>query len=153
MSLRTRLSDALKESMKAREAARTSTLRLIGAAIRDRDIAARGDGRGEEGIDESEILALLGKMVKQRQDSAKVYEEGGRSELAEKELAEVKVIEEYLPRQLSAEEVAAAIEAAVTEAGASSIRDMGKVMGLMKAKYTGQVDFGAVGAQIKARLA
>lgn len=153
MSLRTRLSEALKESMKAREAARTSTLRLIGAAIRDRDIAARGDGRGEDGIDDSEILALLGKMVKQRQDSAKVYEEGGRSELAEKELAEVKVIEEYLPRQLSAEEVAAAIEAAVTEAGASSIRDMGKVMGLMKAKYTGQVDFGAVGAQIKARLA
>ena len=98
-------------------------------------------------------LAVLGKMVKQRQESARIYEEGGRLELAEKELAEIKVIEEFLPRQLSAEEVEAALSAAIAEAGASSIRDMGKVMAVLKGKYTGQMDFGAVGAAIKARLA
>lgn len=152
MTLRDRLSLALKEAMKAREAARTSTLRLIGAAIRDRDIAARGEGRGEDGIDEAEILALLGKMVKQRQDSARIYEEGGRLELAEKERAEVTVIEEYLPRQLSETEVLAAIDAVVAETGAGSIRDMGKVMAGLKAKYTGQMDFAAAGALVKTRL-
>lgn len=152
MTLRDRLSLALKEAMKARDAARTSTLRLIGAAIRDRDIAARGEGRGEDGIDEAEILALLGKMVKQRQDSARIYEEGGRLELAEKERAEVTVIEEYLPRQLSETEVLAAIDAVVAETGAGSIRDMGNVMAGLKAKYTGQMDFAAAGALVKTRL-
>lgn len=151
MSLRDTLQTALKEAMKAKQAERLSTLRLINAAIKDRDIANRTDG-GDGMITEGDILAVLGRMVKQRQESARVYEEGGRLELAEKELAEVKVIEEYLPRQLDASEVEAAIAAAVTEAGATSIRDMGKVMAVLKGKYTGQMDFGAVGPMVKGKL-
>ncbi|MCB5410584.1 GatB/YqeY domain-containing protein [Pseudogemmobacter faecipullorum] len=153
MSLRERLSGALKESMKAREATRTSTLRLINAAIRDRDIAARGEGKGDEGVSEAEILALLGKLVKQRQESARIYEEAGRLELAERERAEVEVIETFLPRQLSEAEVSAAIEAEIAALGASSIRDMGRVMAALKAQYTGQMDFAAAGAVLKARFA
>lgn len=151
MSLRDQLQTALKEAMKAKEADRLSTLRLVNAAIKDRDIASRGDG-GPEEIAEGDILSVLGRMVKQRQESARAYEEGGRLELAEKELAEIRVIEEFLPRQLDAAEVEAAIAAAIAEAGATSIRDMGKVMGALKAKYTGQMDFGAVGPRIKDRL-
>ncbi len=151
MSLRDQLQTALKEAMKAKQADRLSTLRLINAAIKDRDIANRGEG-GEGEISEAEILAALGRMVKQRQESARAYEEGGQLELAEKETAEIKVIEEFLPRQLEAAEVEAAIAAAVAEVGAPSIRDMGKVMAVLKAKYTGQMDFGAVGPRIKDRL-
>ncbi|PJF10686.1 GatB/YqeY domain-containing protein [Pseudorhodobacter sp. MZDSW-24AT] len=151
MSLRERLQISLKEAMKAKEADRLSTLRLINAAIKDREIAARGESSDAE-VGEGDILAILGKMVKQRQESARAYEEGGRLELAEKELAEVRVIEEFLPRQLSAAEVEAAVAAAVAELGADSIRDMGKVMALLKGKYTGQMDFGAVGPMVKARL-
>ncbi|WP_430464971.1 GatB/YqeY domain-containing protein [Tabrizicola sp.] len=151
MPLRDQLQTALKDAMKAKEAERLSTLRLINAAIKDRDIANRGEG-GEGEISEAEILSVLGRMVKQRQESARAYEEGGRLELAEKETAEIKVIEEFLPRQLDAGEVEAAIAAAVAEVGATSIRDMGKVMGVLKAKYTGQMDFGAVGPRIKDRL-
>jgi uncharacterized protein YqeY len=151
MSLRDQLQTALKEAMKAKQADRLSTLRLINAAIKERDIANRGEG-GEGEISEAEILAALGRMVKQRQESARAYEEGGRLELAEKETAEIKVIEEFLPRQLEAAEVEAAIAAAVAEVGATSIRDMGKVMAVLKAKYTGQMDFGAVGPRIKDRL-
>ena len=151
MSLRERLQISLKDAMKAKEADRLSTLRLINAAIKDREIAARGEGNELE-VGEADILAILGKMVKQRQESARAYEEGGRLELAEKELAEVKVIEEFLPRQLTPAEVEAAIAAAVVDAGASSIRDMGKVMAVLKGKYTGQMDFGAVGPMVKARL-
>ena len=150
MELRDRIATALKEAMKAREADRLSTLRLINAAIKDRDIALRGEGR--EAAGEAELLAILGKMVKQRQESARAYEEGGRVELAEKERAEIAVIEEFLPRQLDAAEVAAAIDAAVAEVGAGSIRDMGKVMAALKARYTGQMDFGAVGPMVKERL-
>ncbi|MCF1708499.1 GatB/YqeY domain-containing protein [Tabrizicola sp. J26] len=152
MNMRDRLQTALKEAMKAREAERLSALRLINAAIKDRDIAARGEGH-EDGISDAEILAVLGKMVKQRQESARIYEEGGRIELAEKELNEIKVIEEFLPRQLTAAEVETAIATAISESGATSIRDMGKVMAVLKAKYTGQMDFGAVGASLKQRLA
>jgi hypothetical protein len=137
--------------MKDKAAARLSTLRLINAAIKDRDIAARGEGR-DEGVSDAEVMAILGKMVKQRQESARVYEEGGRLDLSERELAEITVIEEFLPRQLTDEEVDAAIAAAIAAVGASSIRDMGKVMGELKARYTGQMDFGAVGAAIKTRL-
>ncbi len=151
MAIRDRLQDALKEAMKARAAERLSTLRLISAAIKDRDIANRGDG-GDGTISDPEILTVMGKMVKQRQDASKVYEQGGRPELAAKELAEVTVIEEFLPQQLSVAEVEAAVAKAIAEAGAASIRDMGKVMGLLKANYTGQMDFGAVGAIIKASL-
>lgn len=151
MSIRDRLSQALKDSMRAQEAERLSTLRLINAAIKDRDIAARGEGN-DAGVSDADILAILGKMVKQRQESAKVYDEGGRPELATKERAEITVIEEYLPRQLTEAEVTAAIDAAVTETGAASIRDMGKVMAALKARYTGQMDFAAAGPLVKARL-
>lgn len=151
MSLRERVSAELKTAMKAKAADRLSTLRLINAAIKDRDIAARADGN-DAGVGDSEILAILGKMVKQRQESARTYEEGGRLELAEKERAEIVVIEEFLPSQLDEDEVDAAIDAAVAAVGAESIRDMGKVMGELKSKYTGQMDFGAVGPKVKAKL-
>lgn len=154
MDLRTRVNAALKDAMRAKEADRLSTLRLINAAIKDRDIAARAEaGDGDEvTVGDDVILAIMGKMVKQRQESARAYEEGGRLELAEKELAEIKIIEDYLPRQLDSEESAAAVDAAILEAGASSIRDMGKVMGILKSKYTGQMDFGRVGPIVKDRL-
>lgn len=151
MQMRERLSAALKEAMKAKDAARLSTLRLINAAIKDREIAMRTEGEAVS-IGDPEVLGILGKMVKQRQESARAYEEGGRLELAEKELAEVKVIEEFLPRQLTADETTAAIDAAIAKVSASSIRDMGRVMAELKTKYTGQMDFGAVGPMVKTRL-
>ena len=151
MDLRNRITSSIKQAMRDKDAARLSTLRLINAAIKDRDIAVRGDGN-EDGVSEDEVLAILGKMSKQRKESATTYEEGGRLDLAERELAEIKVIEEVLPRKLSDEEVAKAVDAAVAETGATSIRDMGKVMGALKAKYTGQMDFGAVGPMVKERL-
>jgi len=135
--------------MKAKDTMRLGTLRLINAAIKDREIANREAGGT---VSEADILAILGKMVKQRQESAKAYEEGGRLELAEREQAEIKVINDYLPAQLSAAETEAAVDAAIADVGASSIRDMGKVMGVLKGKYTGQIDFGAVGPMVKARL-
>ncbi|MGB3315042.1 MAG: GatB/YqeY domain-containing protein [Albidovulum sp.] len=151
MDMRERIGTALKDAMRSKEAERLSTLRLINAAIKDRDIALRGEG-GEATVGDGEVLSILGRMVKQRQESARAYEEGGRLELAEKELAEVKVIEEFLPRQLDEGEVTAAIDAAVAEIGAGSIRDMGKVMAALKARYSGQMDFGTVGPMVKARL-
>lgn len=151
MELRARVSTALKEAMKAKDADRLSTLRLINAAIKDRDIDARGTG-SDEGVGDDVVLAIMGKMVKQRQESAKVYEEGGRLELAEKELSEIKIIEDFLPRQLSDGEASAAIDAAISAVGATSIRDMGKVMGELKSKYTGQMDFGKTGPMVKDKL-
>lgn len=151
MELRERINAALKQAMKDKAAERLSTLRLINAAIKDRDIAARGEGK-EDGVGNAEVLAILGKMVKQRQESARTYEEAGRLDLAERESAEIVVIEEFLPRQLSEGEIAAALDAAITATGANSIRDMGKVMGELKGKYTGQMDFGAVGPMVKDRL-
>ena len=154
MELRGQISQALKDAMKERDTIRLSTLRLISAAIKDRDIEKRAENGGEdEGVGDTEILTILGKMVKQRHESARAYEEGGRLELAEKELAEITVIEDFLPRQLSEEESAAAIEKAIAKTGASSIRDMGKVMGELKGRYTGQMDFGKVGPIVKAKLA
>jgi uncharacterized protein YqeY len=149
--MRAKINTALKQAMKEKAAERLSTLRLISAAIKDRDIALRGEGK-DEGVADSEILAILGKMVKQRQESARTYEEGGRLDLAERELSEISVIEEFLPRQLTEAEAAAAVDEAIAEIGASSIRDMGKVMGALKAKYTGQMDFGAVGPMVKDKL-
>ncbi|MFC3180978.1 GatB/YqeY domain-containing protein [Cypionkella sinensis] len=149
MELRERVQAAVKEAMKAKQADRLSTLRMISSAIKDREIAARGEG-GEVG--ENDILALLGKMVKQRQESAKAYAAGARPELEAKELAEIAVINEFLPQQVTGAELDAAIAAAVAEAGATSIKDMGRVMAVLKAKYTGMMDFGAVGALIKQKL-
>ncbi|GGE57333.1 GatB/YqeY domain-containing protein [Actibacterium pelagium] len=151
MDMRTRINAALKDAMKAKEATRLATLRLINAAIKDRDIAARGEGN-DEGVNDTEVLAILGKMVKQRQESARTYEEGGRLDLAEREMAEITVIEDFLPKKLDEDEIKAAISSAITEAGADSIRDMGKVMGILKGKYTGQMDFGSVGPMVKDRL-
>lgn len=149
--LRERVNGALKQAMKDKDAARLSTLRLITATIKDRDIAARGDG-SEDGVGDSEVLAILGKMTKQRAESARAYEEANRLDLAERERAEILVIEEFLPRQLSDEEVEAAVAQAIETTGAESIRDMGKVMGALKGQYTGQMDFGSVGPVVKARL-
>ena len=121
------INEAVKDAMRSKEKLRLSTLRLINAAIKDKDIALRMEDR-PDGVSSSEILQILGKMVKQRQESARAYEEGGRLELAQQELYEIKIIEEFLPRQLSDEDVAKVIEAVISDIGATSIRDMGKVM-------------------------
>ena len=145
------INEAVKDAMRSKEKLRLSTLRLINAAIKDKDIALRMEDR-PDGVSSSEILQILGKMVKQRQESARAYEEGGRLELAHQELSEIKIIEEFLPRQLSDEDVAKAIEEVISDIGATSIRDMGKVMASLKETYTGQMDFGQVGAKIKSLL-
>ncbi|MFT5160710.1 MAG: hypothetical protein ACI9ZD_002323 [Paracoccaceae bacterium] len=149
--MRDRLSENLKDAMRAKDKPRLSTLRLISAAIKDKDIAARGEGH-EDGVSDEDILAIMAKMIKQRQESATTYEQAARLELAEKERAEILVMEEFLPCQLDAAEVEAAVKAIVAEVGASSIRDMGKVMGALKAKYAGQMDFGKAGGAVKALL-
>ena len=152
MDLKTKIQTATKDAMKSKDAPRLSTLRLISAAIKDREIAARtGEGEGV-GLSDSDLMAILAKLVKQRQESARAYEEGGRLELAEKENAEILVIEEFLPRKMSAEETRAALDEVVTSLGATSVRDMGRVMAELKARYTGQMDFGAVGQMVKEKL-
>ena len=151
MTIRDTVSAAVKDAMRAKAADRLSTLRLISAAIKDRDIAARGEG-AEGPVGDDAILGLLGKMVKQRQESARAFETGGRPELAAKELAEIKLIEEFLPAQLTDAESAAALDAAIAATAAVGLRDMGKVMAELKARYTGQMDFGKVGPLVKARL-
>ena len=151
MELRSRINTAMKQAMKDKSAERLSTIRLINAAIKDRDIAVRTEGN-ENGVGDDEVLAILAKMTKQRQESAKTYEEAGRLDLSERELAEIKVIEEFLPRQLTESEIQSAVSEAIKEVGANSIRDMGKVMASLKSKYSGQMDFGAVGALVKNNL-
>ncbi len=152
MSLRERINAAVKEAMKGREMERLATLRLINAAIKDRDIAARGEG-SDEPVDDAAIVALLGRMVRQRQESARMFLEGARAELAEKEQDEIRVIEEFLPRQLSPAEADRAIAEAIAETGATSLRDIGKVMAVLKARHAGQMDFGAAGGVLRTRLA
>ena len=151
MAIRDEISDGLKAAMKSKDTARLATLRLISAAIKDKDIDKRSDG-DEGGVSAEDALAILSKMVKQRQESARAYEEGGRLDLAEREQSEISVIEEFLPRKMSDAEVAEAIETAIAEAEATSIRDMGKVIGKLKSQYTGQMDFGRVGPMVKAQL-
>jgi uncharacterized protein YqeY len=141
----------MKTAMLDKEADRLATLRLINAAIKDRDIALRGEGNSD-GVDDGAILGILGKMVKQRQDSAQQYEAAGRNDLACRERFEIKVIEEFLPKQLSDDEVKAAVQKAVTSVGAESIRDMGRVMGILKSNYAGQMDFGKAGGAVKQLL-
>ncbi len=154
MELRQQIEAALKQAMRDREAVRLSTLRLITAAIKDRDIAwrAKGGDAADSGVGSEGILEILGKMVKQRHESVRAYEEGGRVELAERERLEISVIEEFLPRRLDEAETEAAVQAAVDETGASSIRDVGKVMAALKARYAGRMDFGAVGSKVRERL-
>ena len=149
--LRERLNEELKTAMKAKEARAVSTLRLILAALKDRDIAARDKGNGD-GLVEDEILEMLQKMVRQRRESIKLYSEGGRPDLVERECDEIAVIERFLPAALTPEETATAIEEAVQELEAGSIKDMGRVMGLLKQRYVGRLDFAKVGKQVKARL-
>ncbi len=151
MELRSRITAEMKQAMKDKAAERLSTIRLINAAIKDRDIAARAEGN-HNGVDETEVLAILDKMVRQRQESARTYEEASRLDLSEREMSEILVIEEFLPRKLSAEEVAAAVKIAIDQVGASSIRDMGRVMALLKSQHVGQMDFGKVGPIVKDRL-
>lgn len=151
MSLQNRITTEMKDAMRNKDTARLSAIRLINAAIKDKEIASRG-GDDTPAVSDDDILGILGKMVKQRQESARAYEEGGRLELAEKEREEITVIEDFLPTQLNEDESAAAVDAAIAETGATSIRDMGKVMGALKSKYTGQMDFGKVGPMVKDRL-
>lgn len=151
MDMRARIVAALKQAMKEKSAARLATLRLINAAIKDREIAQRCDGE-EVVVGDDDVLAILAKMVKQRQESARAYEEGSRFDLAERELMEISVIEEFLPKPLAEDEVASAIAEALTSTGADSIRDMGRVMAELKAQYAGQMDFGKVGPMVKQKL-
>jgi uncharacterized protein YqeY len=148
---RTRLSDSLKDAMKAKDKGAVSTLRLILAALKDRDIAARTKGKAD-GIADDEILDLLQKMVRQRQDSIEMYEKGGRQDLVDKEAAEIEVIERFLPKQLNEDEIRAAVDEVIDALEASSIKDMGRVMGELKQRYTGRMDFARAGAMVKERL-
>ena len=149
--MRDAISTAQKDALKAKDKTALSTIRLITAALKDRDIAARTKGSGE-GITDDEILAMLQTMIKQRAESVKLYNEGNRPELAAAENEEIRVIQQFLPRQLSAEELAEAITAAIAESQAESVKDMGKVMGVLKASYAGQIDFGAASGEVKSRL-
>ncbi len=152
MSKREEFTTALKQALKDKDQVAMSTIRLMTAAMKDRDIAARGNGN-DEGISEAEILSMLQSMIKQRQESSKMYRENDRRELADREEAEIKVIERFLPAQMSEEEMGAAIEAIIADIGAESIKDMGKVMGELKGKYAGQLDMAKAGGLVKAKLA
>lgn len=149
--LRDQLSDALKDAMRAKEKRRTSTLRLILAAIKDRDIAARGKGN-MDGVSDDEILEILSKMVRQRTESIEMYETAGRLELAEQEREEIGIIEDFLPRQMREDEIEEAVNGVVDEIGASNLKDMGRVMGALKERYAGHMDFGRASALAKQAL-
>jgi hypothetical protein len=147
--MRDKINEDLKTAMKARDSARVDALRLINAALKDKDIEARGAGKT---LTADDVLALLQKMIKSRQESLDIYEKAGREDLASKERGEIAVISGYLPQQLSEAEAAEAIKAAIADVGAQSIKDMGKVVAALKAKYTGRMDFGKASAAVKAAL-
>jgi uncharacterized protein YqeY len=149
--MRAAISEALKTALKAQDKLRVSTLRMVQAAIKDRDIANRGTGKGEAGNDE--IAQLLAKMVKQREDSAKAFDDGNRSELADQERAEIAIIREFMPKQLGDAEIEAAARAAIAAAEATSAKDMGKVMAALREKHAGQMDFGKASGVVKKLLA
>lgn len=149
--LRPQLNDALKAAMLSKDSRVVSTIRLILAALKDRDIAARSRGV-MDGIGEDEILQMLQSMIKQRRESISLYEQGGRLELAQQEQDEITIIERFLPRQLSEAEMGAAIDAVVTELGAGGIKDMGRVMAALKERHAGTMDFTKASALAKARL-
>lgn len=148
--LRDEINNALKEAMKARDERRVSTLRLVNSALKNADIEARGQNKGPLGDDE--LLALLAKMIKQRQESIDLYEKGGRAELAQQERDEIAIIAAYLPKQMSDAEVRTAIAQAIADTNASSMKDMGKVIAALKARYAGQMDFGKVSPLVKELL-
>ena len=149
--MRERIAQAMKDALKSKDQAALSTIRLISAALKDRDIAARSDNN-HDGISDDEILSMLQTMIKQRNESAKMYEDGGRPELAAAELAEIELIKQFLPEQLSHDDIEKAIKDAVAETGAASIKDMGKVMAHLKEHYAGQMDFSAASQMVKAAL-
>jgi uncharacterized protein YqeY len=148
--LRETFNEALKEAMRAKDQRKVGTLRLINSALKDKDIEARGLGKGPLG--DEEILALLQKMIKQRNDSIEAYEKAGRSDLVAQEQAEKAIIEAYLPQQMSPEEVRAAVQAAIAGTGAASVKDMGKVMGELKARFAGRMDFSKANGVVKELL-
>ena len=150
--LRARLSDALKGAMKAKDSLRVSALRLIIATLKDRDIAARTKG-DSEGISHGEILQMLQTMIRQRHESIAAYEQGGRLELAQQEEKEIAVIKEFLPPQLGAQEMREAVENEIAEIGATGLKDMGRTMAALKAKYAGRMDFGKASGIVKELLA
>ncbi len=149
MALRDEFTASLKEAMKAGDKLKVSTLRLITSALKDRDIEARGAGKT---LTDDDILALLQKMVKQRQESLKIYQDAGRSDLAEQEQGEITIIQSYLPQQMDESEVSSAIDSVIAEIGAASIKDMGKVMAALKERFAGRMDFGTASGVIKAKL-
>jgi uncharacterized protein len=148
--MRETITAALKLATKVQDKRRVSTLRLVSAAIKDRDIAARTAGKGE--VTDAELLELFAKMIKQREESEKIYRDAGRAELAQQEAEEIAIIREFLPKQLSEADTQKAIAAAIAEAGASSVKDMGKVMAALKSHYAGQMDFAKASALVKAKL-
>lgn len=149
--LREELQKALKESMLAKDTQKVGAVRLIIAGMKEKDVDARGKGLKE--ASEADLLAMMQNMIKQRRDSIDMYLKGNRQDLADKEQAEIKVIEMFLPKQMNDEEMLAVVKAAMAETGASSMKDMGKIMGVLKGKYAGQMDFGKVSAVIKKELA
>jgi len=148
---RTRLSEALKDAMRAKNPRAVSTLRLILAALKDRDIAARGRGV-TDGIDEEEILSMLQTMIKQRREAIALYEQGGRLELAEQEREEIGIIETFLPKQFDDAEVREVVAKVIADIGAASIKDMGRTMAELRARYAGQMDFGKASGYVKEKL-
>ena len=149
--LRAKINDELKTAMKAQDQRRVSTLRLVNSALKNADIEARGQGKAALGDDE--VLSVLQKMIKQRQESAELYDKGGRPELAAREREEIAIISAYLPRQMSEEEAKTAIAGLVKELGATGMKDMGKVMAALKERYAGQMDFGKASPMVKTLLA
>ncbi len=149
--LRTRFTEALKDAMRAKDQRAISTVRLILAALKDRDIAARARGV-QDGIGEEEILAMLQTMVKQRRESIALYEQGGRCELAEQEREEIAIIEGFMPRQLCGRELEGAIRQVLDEVQPAGLKDMGRVMAALKARYAGQMDFAAASGMVRAAL-
>src|SRR3569833_837250 len=148
--LRDDINNAVKEAMKAKDERKLSTLRMVNSTLKNADIAARGEGKPP--LSDSEILAVLQKMIKQRQESVELYDKGGRAELAAQEREEIAVITTYLPKQMSEDEVKAAIAATITDTGAAGMQDMGKVIGALIVKYAGQMDFGKASGLVKAAL-
>ena len=150
--VREAINGALKEATKAQQKRRMATLRLMTAAIKDRGIQNRTAGKGDD-VEEAEVMEILAKMIKQRRESADTYESAGRLELAEQEREEIVIIEEFLPKQLSDDDVAAAVGEVIAELGAEGLKDMGRTMGALKERYAGQMDFGKASALVKAELA
>ena len=150
MTLRERLKEEVKTAMKAKDMARLNTLRMIGAKLKDQDIAARP--KGIEQISDEEIITMLKGMVKSRRESVELYRQGNREELAEKEEAEIKVIEDFLPAQMNESDMQKAVEETITKTGAASIKDMGKVMAILKQQYVAVLDMGKVNQLVKAKL-